>query len=51
VAKEKFSLASRAQGWLSCLEDIWSKLHPPENPSVDPDEPFIDPATIREPQR
>jgi hypothetical protein len=43
--------AALARGWLSCIEDLWALLHPAEPAVTVEDEPFIDPATIREPQR
>jgi hypothetical protein len=43
--------ARLATGGLAAYREIWLQLHPPEPTQPEPEEEFIDPATIRKPQR
>lgn len=42
--------ATLATGGLDALRSLWDHLHPPEPPVPEPEEPFEDPATIKEPR-
>lgn len=43
--------ATLATGGLHAIRSLWMKLHPPEAQAPEPEEPFVDPATIVRPER
>lgn len=42
--------AALAAGGLEAVRSLWEALHPPDPPAPEPEEPWVDPATIVRPE-
>lgn len=49
IREQRHHDAALMAGGLNLIDDVWDRLHPPEPPPQEEEEPYVDPGTIVEP--